>query len=53
MAAVDRGYIAISGSLQASVLLLDERKRALITAAVTGEFDVSSAGPRAAGAVTA
>ena len=32
--------------------LLEERKRALITAAVTGEFDVSSAGPRAAAAVT-
>lgn len=28
--------------------LLDERKRALITAAVTGEFDVTTAGPRAA-----
>lgn len=33
--------------------LLQERKRALITAAVTGEFDVSSAGPRATVAVTA
>lgn len=33
--------------------LLQERKRALITAAVTGEFDVSTAGPRAAAAVTA
>jgi type I restriction enzyme S subunit len=32
--------------------LLVERKRALITAAVTGEFDVSTAGPRAAAAVT-
>ena len=32
--------------------LLEERKRALITAAVMGDFDVSSAGSRAAAAVT-
>jgi type I restriction enzyme, S subunit len=32
--------------------LLQERKAALITAAVTGEFDVTTAGPRAAAAVT-
>jgi type I restriction enzyme, S subunit len=32
--------------------LLKERKAALITAAVTGEFDVTTAGPRAAAAVT-
>ena len=39
--------------LRRSTALLNERKRALITAAVTGEFDVSSAGPRACTAVTA
>lgn len=43
---------ALSSAISRSVELLQERKRALITAAVTGEFDVSSAGPRAA-AVTA
>lgn len=41
------------GEFKKSVSLLQERKRALITAAVTGEFDVSTAGPRAAAAVTA
>ncbi len=34
------------------IKLLKERKAALITAAVTGEFDVSTAGPRAVAAVT-
>jgi type I restriction enzyme, S subunit len=38
--------------LRRSIELLSERKRALITAAVTGEFDVSTASTRAAAAVT-
>ncbi len=38
----------IDQSLQRSLDLLQERKRSLITAAVTGEFDVSSASSRAA-----
>jgi type I restriction enzyme, S subunit len=38
--------------LRRSIELLTERKRALITAAVTGEFDVSTASTRAAAAVT-
>jgi type I restriction enzyme, S subunit len=38
-------------AIASSRRLLEERKRALITAAITGEFDVSSAGPRAVTAV--
>ena len=38
-------------SMNDAVRLLMERKRSLITAAVTGEFDVSSASSRAAGLV--
>jgi type I restriction enzyme, S subunit len=38
--------------LKVNMDLLKERKAALITAAVTGEFDVTTAGPRAAAAVT-
>ena len=52
---LDDAHIAQSRSIEtltASIGLLWERKSALITAAVTGEFDVSSAGPRAAAAVT-
>lgn len=41
------------GSCALATRLLEERRRALITAAVTGEFDVSTAGPRAGAAVTA
>lgn len=37
----------LTTSCSRSVVLLDERKRSLITAAVTGEFDVSSASTRA------
>lgn len=44
---------SLSSGVEASSRTLQERKRALITAAVTGEFDVSTAGPRAAAAVTA
>lgn len=40
-------------SVAASRMLIQERKRALISAAVTSEFDVSTAGSRAAAAVTA
>lgn len=40
-------------AINAQAQFLTERKRALITAAVTGEFDVSTAGPRAAAAVMA
>lgn len=39
-------------ALEQEMKLLEERRRALITAAVTGEFDVSTASPRAAAAVT-
>jgi len=42
----------LRSSISASERLLEERKRALITAAVTGELDVSTAGSRAAAAVT-
>jgi type I restriction enzyme, S subunit len=38
--------------LSRRIELLQERKAALITAAVMGEFDVTTAGPRAAAAVT-
>lgn len=38
---------AMQAALQAAVSLLNERKRALITAAVTGEFDVTAASTRA------
>jgi len=38
--------------IERSIELLASRKRVLITAAVTAEFDVSTAGPRAAAAVT-
>lgn len=49
-----RRDVATLASLnRAQIDLLHERKRALITAAVTGEFDVSSAGLRAAAAVLA
>ena len=44
--------VALARAIEGSLRSLEERKRALITAAVTGEFDVSSAGPRAAAAVT-
>jgi len=39
----------LARSLQRSVSLLQERKRALITAAVTGEFDVTTASGRGIG----
>jgi type I restriction enzyme S subunit len=39
----------IDQSLKQSVDLLEERRRSLITAAVTGEFDVTTASSRAAG----
>jgi len=39
--------------LRKAVTLLQERKRSLITAAVTGEFDVNSASTRALAGVTA
>ena len=42
----------LSTLITQSVTLLHERKRSLITAAVTGEFDVSSASSRAADDVT-
>jgi type I restriction enzyme, S subunit len=41
-----------TNALDRSRALFQERKAALITAAVTGEFDVTTAGPRAAAAVT-
>jgi type I restriction enzyme, S subunit len=41
-----------TSALDRSRALFQERKAALITAAVTGEFDVTTAGPRAAAAVT-
>lgn len=44
---LDAGSQALHRALQASCDLLAERKRALITAAVTGEFDVSTASFRA------
>lgn len=47
-----RDIVDLRESLRMALALLQERKRALITAAVTGEFDVSSASTRAAGAVT-
>ena len=37
---------AATGKMRAQIELLQERKRSLITAAVTGEFDVSSASGR-------
>ena len=40
------------GAMRSALGLLEERKRALITAVVTGEFDVSTASTRAAAAVT-
>lgn len=43
---------ALVEAARRGVDLLEERKRALITAAVAGEFEVSTAGPRAAAAVT-
>lgn len=43
---------ALVGQLGESILMLEERKRALITAAVTGEFDVSTASKRAVDVVT-
>jgi type I restriction enzyme, S subunit len=43
---------ALDRAWERSLQLLKERKAALITAAVTGEFDVTTAGPRAAAAVT-
>ncbi len=46
---VETGLVA---RLESSASLLKERKRSLITAAVTGEFDVSSASVRAAGVAT-
>lgn len=42
---------SLGDTFDAQIRLLNERKRALITAAVTGEFDVTTAGPRAAAAV--
>ncbi len=47
-----RTTAAASNLIQQSADLLQERKRSLITAAVTGEFDVSSASSRAAGVAT-
>jgi type I restriction enzyme S subunit len=51
------GMLTATTQLEAALgdhrALLQERKRALIVAAVTGDFDVSSAGRRAAAAVTA
>lgn len=44
--------VAMRKAIRESVVLLEERKRALITAAVTGELDVSTASARAAAAVT-
>ena len=38
---------SVAGQIRSLVCLLQERKRALITACVTGEFDVSSASDRA------
>lgn len=48
----ERSIEDLGAKIGQSVALLAERKRALITAAVTGEFNVSTAGPRAAAAVT-
>lgn len=48
---IARNAEAMRQPLKSSIALLQERKRSLITAAVTGEFDVSSASPRAADAV--
>ncbi len=36
----------VQAEMRAQVVLMRERKRALITAAVTGEFDVTTAGGR-------
>ena len=43
------GVASSTDALERSLALLEERKRSLITAAVTGEFDVSSASVRASG----
>lgn len=46
-----RGVASLGSDIDRAVELLEERKRSLITAAVTGELDVSSASSRAADAV--
>lgn len=45
-------HASTTSSLRRSIELLEERKRALITAAVTGEFDVASASVRASEVAT-
>ena len=45
----DGRYRSTTARMEAQNSLLQERKRSLITAAVTGEFDVSSASARSAG----
>lgn len=48
----DRIYQLARERMKEHSILLQERKRSLITAAVRGEFDVSSASPRALAGVT-
>ena len=43
------GYCEFARLVQTQLALLEERKHSLITAAVTGQFDVSAASSRAAG----
>lgn len=43
----DSRYRSITSSLETQIGLLQERKRSLITAAVTGEFDVATSSSRA------
>lgn len=50
--AVRQRVLWLRESMQSQIGLLQERKRSLITAAVTGEFDVSSASGRALAGVT-
>jgi type I restriction enzyme, S subunit len=49
---IEQSHRELAARFRDQTRLLTERKRALITAAVTGEFDVSTASTRAAAAVT-
>lgn len=53
MRAAEEHSIEATAQLERTVVLLEERKRALITACVTGKFDVSTASSRAGDAALA